>query len=77
MKDIDYILFPTYHYKIHFWLHFFCYQTIDRVFLKLCENIFFLDSCFFIYIHVFGEAPLNLQESVREKNHLVRIHLQE
>ena len=75
MKDIDWILFSTYHYNIHFWLHFFYYQTIDRVFLKTFS--IFVDCCFFSYFHRFGEKPLNPQESIREKPHLVRIHMQE
>ena len=39
MKDINQILFSTYHYKIHFWLHFFYYQAIGRVFLKALQNL--------------------------------------
>ena len=27
------------------------------------------------YFHTFGEEPLNSQESIREKTHLVTIHL--
>ena len=77
MKDIDYVLLSTYRYKIHFWLSFFCYQTIDRVFCKTLRKSIFVDSCFFSYFDVFGEEPLNPQESIREKTHLIRIHLQE
>ena len=71
------MLFLTYHYKIHFWLHYFYYLTIDRVFLKTLQKSIFVDCCFFSYFHGFGEEPLNPQESIREKTHLVRIHLQE
>ena len=46
---------------------FFCYQTIDRVFLKTLRKSIFMDSCFFSYFHVFGEEPLNLLESLVKK----------
>ena len=36
-----------------------------------------MDCCFFSYFHRFGEEPLNPQESILEKTHLVRIYLQE
>ena len=36
-----------------------------------------ITCCFFICFHGFGEEPLNPQETIREKTHLVRIHLQE
>ena len=55
---------------------FFCYQTIDRVFLKTLQKSIFVNSCFFSYFHVFGEEPLNAPESVCEKTLLVKIHLQ-
>ena len=44
--------------------------------LAVCYNII-ITCCFFICFHGFGEEPLNLQETMREKTHLVRIHLQE
>ena len=37
----------------------------------------FVNCCFFSYFPGFGEEPLNPQESIREKTHLVRIHFQE
>ena len=40
-----------YHYKIYFWLHFFCYQTLDRVFLKTLRKSVFVDSCVFSYFN--------------------------
>ena len=36
-----------------------------------------VDCCFFSYFYGFGVESLNPQESIREKTHLVRIHLQE
>ena len=51
------------------WLHFFCYQDIDRVFLKTLRKSIFVDNCFFSYSHVFDEEPLNPQESIHEKTH--------
>ena len=70
-------MFSTNHYTIHVWCHFFYYQAIARVFLKALQKSIFVDCCFFSYFHGFGEEPLNPQESIREKTHLVRIHLQE
>ena len=43
------------------------------VFLKTLRKSNFLDSCF----HGLREEPLNPQESIREKTHLVTIPLQE
>ena len=57
-------------------MNIFGYQIIDRVFLKTLRISIFVDSCFFSYFHVFGEESFNLQESIFEKTHLVRIHLQ-
>ena len=67
----------TYHYKIHFWLQFFCYKIIDRVFLKALRESIFVNGCFFSYFHGIGDEPRNRQESIRKKASLVRIHLQE
>ena len=36
-----------------------------------------VDYCFFSYVHGYGEELLNPKESICEKTHLVRIHLQE
>ena len=55
---------------------FFCHQTMDRVFLKTLRKSIFVDSCFFSYFHIFGEEPLNPQESICEKTLPVRIYLQ-
>ena len=70
-------MFSIYHYKINFWLHFFYYQAIDRIFLKTLQKSVFVDWCFFSCFHGFGEEPLNPQEIIREKTHLVKIYLQE
>ena len=47
------------------------------VFLKTLQKSVFVDCCLFSYFHGFGEKPLNLQESIREKTDLVRLHLRE
>ena len=71
-------MFSTYQYIILFWLRFFNYQTIGRVFLKTLQKSIFVDSCFFSYFRGFGEELSNPEEEPkREKTHLVRIHLQE
>ena len=45
---------------------------------SFCSNLFFLDCSFLdSYFHGFSEEPVNPQESIREKTHLVTIHLQE
>ena len=62
---------------MHFWLPFAYYQAIDRVFVKTLQKPIFVACCFFSYFHGLGKDPLNTQESIREKTHLVRIHLQE
>ena len=77
MKDIDSILFSTYHYKTHFLPHYLYYQTIDRVFFKTLQKSIFVNCCFCSYFHGFGEEPLDPQESISEKTHHFRIHLQE
>ena len=48
-----------------------------RGFCKTSRKSIFVDSCFFSYLHVFGKRPLNPPKTIREKTHLVRIHLQE
>ena len=45
------------------------------VFLKAFRKSNFLDSCVFSYFHGFGQEPLNPQESISEKTHLVTIQL--
>ena len=64
-------------FTLCFWIYFFYYQTVDRAFLRTLQKSVFVDCCFFSYFHGFGKEQLNPQESIREKNHLVRIHLQE
>ena len=41
------------------------------------QKFIFVDCCLFCYFHGFGEERLNPQKLIREKTHLVRIHLQE
>ena len=36
-----------------------------------------MDWCFLSHFHRLGDEPLNAQESIREKTHLVWIHLRE
>ena len=48
-----------------------------QVFLKTLQESIFADICFFSYFHGFAEEPLNPQESIREKTHLVTTYFQE
>ena len=47
-------------------------KNILAVYYNIIITCFFF-SCF----HGFGKEPLNCQETIREKTHLARIHLQE
>ena len=51
--------------------------SYSRVFVKTLQKFIFVGCCFFSYFHGFGEEPLNYQETILEKAHLVRIHLKE
>ena len=53
---------------------FYC-QTLDWGF-SLRKSIF-VENCSFSYFHVFAREPINTQESLCEKNHLVTIYLLE
>ena len=60
-------MFSTYFYKIHFWFHFFYYQTIDSVFLKTLPVSIIVGSCSFCNFHGFGEEPLTLRNQYVRK----------
>ena len=47
------------------------------VFLKTLQKSIFVDCYLFSYFHGSVKKPVNLQESIREKTHLARIHLRE
>ena len=52
-------------------------KAIDQILIKALQKSIFVNCCFFSYFYEIGEESLNLQESICEKAHLVRIHLQE